>query len=196
MLLRSPPTAHQLDALFTRLRSAALTYADAGITRDARAPTGFAVDHNRILLGHGPEIFARAADAMRHWRQFDIPWLSLERRGTAIQTGEIVAVVPRVFGFVTVSPCRIVYVIDEHTPDAARFGFGYGTLPGHVGRGEERFLVEHTYADDRVHYEIFAASQPGLLLTRLGYPMMRLMQRRFARDSKTAMQRACQAARH
>jgi uncharacterized protein (UPF0548 family) len=184
------PTPQALDALVADFQKIALTYATPGITRDGNAPARFAVDHNRALLGHGQQVFERAVAAMRRWAMFEIAWLALERRNTPIQPGEIVAVIPKHFGFVSINPCRIVYVVNENTSEYARFGFGYGTLPGHVGRGEERFLIEWQRADDSVHYDIFAVSQPGTLLTWLGYPVMRLMQRRFARASKAAMQRA------
>ncbi len=187
-------TALERSALLARLCDAPLTYAEVGVTRDAHAPPGFVIDHNRVLLGRGQRVFAQAVDALRRWDQFDIPWLALERRDTPIRNGEIVAVIARVLGLRTVNPCRIVYVIDERTSDVTRFGFGYGTLPGHVGRGEERFLIEHLRGDDSVHYDIFAVSQPGRLLTQLGYPVMRLMQKRFARDSKAAMLRAVRTA--
>jgi uncharacterized protein (UPF0548 family) len=196
MLLLHRPTANAFDRLLTRWRAQALTYPHEGITRDAGAPRGFAVDHNRIQLGDDFAAFERAVAAMRRWAMFDIPWLALEPRDTPIRSGEIVAIMPRMLGLITVSPCRIVYVIDERSAHRARFGFGYGTLPGHVGRGEERFLIEWERTSDNagaretVHYDIFAVSQPGLPLTTLGYPMMRLMQKRFARASKRAMLRA------
>jgi uncharacterized protein (UPF0548 family) len=71
-----------------------------------------------------------------------------------------------------------------------RAGFAWGTLPAHVASGEERFLVEWQRADDTVWYDVLAFSRPNALLLKLGYPAMRLMQRRFARDSKAAMLRA------
>ena len=39
----------------------------------------------------------------------------------------------------------------------SRFGFAYGTLPGHGGSGEERFLIERD-RDDGVWYDILAFS--------------------------------------
>ena len=71
-----------------------------------------------------------------------------------------------------------------------RFGFAYGTLPGHAERGEERFLVEWSHEDDSVFYDVLAFSRPNHLLAWLGYPFARILQRRFARDSKEAMKEA------
>jgi len=82
--------------------------------------------------------------------------------------------------------CRIVYVIDDTGPTDI-FGFAYGTLPGHVERGEERFSVQWNYADDSVWYDILAFSRPNHWLARLGYPYVRRLQKRFARASQQAM---------
>ena len=70
----------------------------------------------------------------------------------------------------------------------------YGTLPGHVESGEERFLIEWDRDTDRVCYDILAFSRPNHLLTRLGYPLVRRSQKRFGRDSAEAMFRAVNSA--
>jgi uncharacterized protein (UPF0548 family) len=94
----------------------------------------------------------------------------------------------RVIGLWWLNACRIVYVIDEGGP-VQRFGFAYGTLPGHVESGEERFLIEWDQGENSVWYDILAFSRPRHPLARLGYPFARLMQKRFARDSVKAMVR-------
>ena len=71
-----------------------------------------------------------------------------------------------------------------------RYGFAYGTLPGHAESGEERFAVEWDQADGGVWYDILAFSRPNHLLARLGYPLTRRTQKRFARVSAAAMQKA------
>jgi uncharacterized protein (UPF0548 family) len=100
-----------------------------------------------------------------------------------------VAVVARVLGVWWVNACRVVYVVDQDGP-VARSGFAYGTLPGHAESAEERFLAEWDRADDSVWYDILAFSRPRHPLARLGYPLTRRTQRRFARDSAAAMLRA------
>lgn len=82
--------------------------------------------------------------------------------------------------------CRIVYVVDEEDP-VKRFGFAYGTMAEHAESGEERFTVEWDRDEDTVWYDILAFSHPRNLLARLGYPLSRLLQKRFAEDSKAAM---------
>ena len=92
-----------------------------------------------------------------------------------------------------VNAARIAYVVDEpveSTEDAvAKFGFAYGTLPGHVETGEELFLVEWDQATDAVTYNILAFSRPRHPLVRLGRPLVRRLQQRFREDSAAAMQR-------
>ncbi len=68
-----------------------------------------------------------------------------------------------------------------------RYGFAFGTLPGHSERGEERFTVEWHRSDDSVWYEVFAIAGPHHLLAKVGYPVMRLIQKRFAVDSERVM---------
>jgi uncharacterized protein (UPF0548 family) len=103
-----------------------------------------------------------------------------------LEAGTTVAVLAKVFGFWSLNAARIVYVIDERDTDKARFGFAYGTLPDHVERGEERFTVEWG-ADDSVWYDICAFSRPKHPLARLGFPMTRMLQKRFVRDSLAVM---------
>lgn len=88
--------------------------------------------------------------------------------------------------------CRILYVLDESGP-ITKFGFAYGTLPGHVESGEERFLIKWDRADNSVWYDIFAFSRPNHFLARLGYPFVRRLQKRFGQDSATSMLKAVQS---
>ena len=95
----------------------------------------------------------------------------------------------RAIGLWWLNACRIVYVVDESGP-IHKFGFAYGTLPGHVESGEERFLIEWHRGENSVWYDILAFSRPNHFLTRLGYPMVRRTQKRFGRDSAASMLKA------
>jgi len=164
------------------------SYAEVGATRTepgngASAPRGYNVDHNRIQLGSGAEVYARAVEALQQWRQFELGWVSLVPRGVKIEEGATVAVKAWACGTWSLNACRVVYVVNE----ADRFGFAYGTLPDHIERGEERFLIEWNRTDDSIWYDIVAFSQPRHPLVRLGFPVARMMQKRFARDSLAAM---------
>ena len=105
-----------------------------------------------------------------------------------ILVGTNVAVSVRHLGFYSLNACRIVYIVDEPGP-MRRFGFAYGTLAEHAESGEERFTVEWD-DQDNVGYDIFAFSRPRHPLARLGYPLSRSLQKKFARASKAAMLQA------
>jgi len=67
-------------------------------------------------------------------------------------------------------------------------------LPAHGALGEERFSIEWHQADDSVWYDLYAFSRPAHVLARLGYPLGRRLQRRFAQASKQAMVDASRAS--
>jgi uncharacterized protein (UPF0548 family) len=117
---------------------------------------------------------------------FSMPWVRLHWPSAPIQVGTDVAVSTHHFGFYSLNACRIVYVVDEEGP-IERFGFAYGTLGEHAESGEERFTVEWNREDDSVWYDILAFSRPRQMLARLGYPLSRLLQKKFAKGSKLAM---------
>jgi len=186
------PSSEQIARFLARQRQCDFTYGAVGATA-TQPPTGFRIDHTRCQLGQGEAVFAAACDALRRWQQFGLSWLNIAPPGASIEPGEVVAIVARAAGVWLMNPCRIVYVIDEVNGAGRRFGFAYGTLPGHAGCGEERFLVEMQPGGD-VAYDILAFSRPGHLLARLGYPLMRRYQRRFGRESAAAMRQAVVAA--
>jgi len=155
------------------------------------APSGYRTDHNRTRLGSGAAVFAAAVAALRRWQMFDLGWLELIPADAPIEVDVTVCVRVRHFGFWSVNACRIVYLVDEDE-SVKRFGFAYGTLADHAERGEERFTVEWNREDDSVCYDILAYSQAHHRLARLGYPLARRLQKRFARDSKQAMRRGTQ----
>src|SRR5829696_494984 len=157
------------------------TYSEVGAT-NANPPAAYTVDHNRIQLGHGEDVYKIAVDALKNWRQFDLRWVTIVPRGVAVKPGATVAVKARAFGSWSLNASRVVYTIDE----PRRFGFAYGTLPDHVECGEERFLIEWL-PDDSVWYDILAFSKPRHPLVRLSFPLARLLQKRFARESLAMM---------
>jgi uncharacterized protein (UPF0548 family) len=151
------------------------------------------VDHTRVRIGAGEEVFLAAKTALEHWQQFRLGWLELTPADAPIREGQVVAVLARSVGLWWLNACRIVAVIDEDGP-VRRFGYAYGTLPDHAARGEERFLVEWDRREGGVWFDILAFSRPRHWLARLGYPWMRRVQRRFGRESAAAMCRATPAS--
>jgi uncharacterized protein (UPF0548 family) len=150
------------------------------------------VDHNRVRLGTGEEVFARAVEALRGWRMFEVGWVRICWPDTPVRVGNTVAVLGKHYGLWSLNACRIVYLIEEDN-GVWRSGFAYGTLPEHAESGEERFTVEWN-RDDEVWYDLYAFSKPNSALARVGKPFARGLQRCFARDSMRAMKRAVHSA--
>jgi len=188
MLSLRKPSADALRAFLAAQRELPFAYEAVGATATT-PPTGYVVDRTRIRLGQGESVFRSACAALRRWEQFRLGWVEAWPSDAPLQKGEVVAVMGRAVGVWWLNACRIVYVIDE-AGTTPKFGFAYGTLPGHVERGEERFLVEWNREDDSVWYDILAFSRPNHILTRLGYPVVRRLQKRFGRDSASSMLRA------
>lgn len=102
------------------------------------------------------------------------------------------AVLIRHFGFWSLNGCRVLYRVGC-LDDNARFGFAYGTLTNHAEAGEELFEVFVDPQTDDVIYRIRATSWPRATLTRIGQPIVRVLQARFRHHSAEAMQRATHA---
>jgi uncharacterized protein (UPF0548 family) len=188
MLCWSKPSVDSINAFLSVQQKEDFSYPEVGSSRQ-RAPNGYTVDHNRIKLGKGVDTFDRAKSAIRQWKMFEMPWIHLFWPHAPIETGSTVGVLVSHFGLWSMNACRIVYVVEEHG-SAERYGFAYGTLPEHAEMGEERFTVEFNRGDQTAWYDIYAFSRPHAL-ARLAYPLSRALQKRFARDSLVAMQKAC-----
>jgi uncharacterized protein (UPF0548 family) len=186
MFLFSKPSEAAVRRFISSQEDLPFSYREVGASRESMAPSGYVVDRYRVKLGEGPEVYARAVEALRRWRQFDLGWVRILPSGAPIKAGTMVGVLARHYGFWSLNTARVVYLIEE-VGDVERFGFGYGTLPGHAERGEERFGVEWNREYGSVYYDVFAFSRPKHPLAWLGYPFARVLQRRFARDSKRAM---------
>jgi len=189
VFLLAKPSHEQVRNIIAAQRSAPFSYPDTGAT-GGTLPAGYKVDHNRVGLGAGEATFDRAVAAIRRWEMFNTGWMRLCWPDAPIERGTTVVVLAALPGLWSLNACRVVYTIDAEDAASRRYGFAYGTLPIHEALGEERFQVEWCRADDTVWYDILAFSRPKSLMARLGYPVARLMQRRFGRDSKRAMVRA------
>lgn len=198
------PTQPEIRGFIARQSKRELSYPEAGVTRaldgtaqehaQNQALDGRRVDHHRLRLGEGEELFQRAWRALSAWRMHRLSWVELLWPGLPLREGTTVGILTHLPGIYSLDACRIVYVDDERAEDdgrpVRRFGFAYGTLSGHVESGEERFSVEWHREDDSVWYDLLALSRPGHWLSRLGSPYTRKLQRRFAAESLVAMQQA------
>ena len=188
MFFLNQPSTEAIRQFISSQSKLPLSYPEVGATRDD-PPSGYTVDHNRVQLGSGKECYERAVGALRNWRQFNLGWVRMVPAGTPIEVGSVVAILTRHFGFWSLNACRVVYLINEDGP-IRKFGFAYGTLASHVERGEERFTIEWHNDSDSVWYDILAFSRPNKLLIKLGVPVARMLQKRFATDSLKVMAEA------
>ena len=132
------------------------SYLDVGATATS-PPVGFVADQTRIRLGEGESTFRKAIAALQGWKHFQLGWVDAWPLETPIKPDETVVVMGRALGLWWLNSCRVIYVVDESGP-ICRFGFAYGTLPKHIEKGEERFLIEWDQHDNGVWYDILAVS--------------------------------------
>ena len=188
MLSLRKPSADSIRGFLATQSTLDFSYSAVGATAQ-QPPAGYVVDRTRIELGEGVEVFRSAKAALQHWEHFRLGWLEARPPDTPLCAGEVVAVLAHAIGIWWLNAGRIIYVVDQLGP-ISKFGFAYGTLPDHAETGEERFLIEWNQSTNDVWYDILAFSRPRHVLARLGYPIVRRMQRRFRRDSAEAMRRS------
>lgn len=150
---------------------------------------GFFVNHARTLLGSGPHTFEMGKTALKSWRHFGLDWAFVDPN-TPIQIGEKFCVCEKEFLPWLMMPLQMVYVNEKKNSGKikASFGFGSGTLQGHLLAGEERFSITMD-EDNKVWYEIVSFSKPANILSFVGYPYVLLRQKFFAYQSSTAIRK-------
>lgn len=185
MFFLTEPSARTIATFIASQENLPFSYQAVGAT-SGMPPDGYVVDHTRIQLGTGAPVYKLAIEALNSWKQFDLGWVSIVPEGVPVKVGATVAVKARAFGTWSLSASRVVYVIHE-SGATEKFGFAYGTLPGHVESGEERFLVEWNLDDDSVWYDILAFSKPRHPFARLAAKQARKLQKQFAQDSMRRM---------
>ncbi len=166
------------------LEGAEPTYSDIGATLAGTRPQGFHQDRYEIVLGQGPEIFQQAVTGLKTWKAHRLPGMEVFPDNQVIRTGATVVVTLGTPIVALALPCRIVSVIDGQT----RWGFAYGTLPGHPEQGEEAFVISVS-PDQTVRFEIEAFSRPGDPLVRLSGPIGRGVQMGGTRGYLRALKR-------
>ncbi|MBI5911224.1 MAG: DUF1990 domain-containing protein [Betaproteobacteria bacterium] len=172
-----------------QLSGAPYSYAEVGALENPVFPPGYRADRHRAPLGRGAACYERAKAALQRWEMFNVAWVRLHPQAPPIAVDTAFGISARYLGVWNLNFCRIAYTVEDKG-EVERSGFGLGTLPGHILSGEERFCVEWHRADDSVWYHVCAFSRPDRLLSRLGYPIVRQLQTRFARESHAAMARA------
>ena len=182
--LARKPSAMAMEAFVDEQRRLDFTYADVGATRDGLKPKGFQDDEWHASLGRGPDTFESARDGLRLWAAHHGASVVVTPTDAPLEVGQTVGLLIRTGGVYMRASCRIVWTVDEER----RFGFGYGTLPGHPECGEESFVI-NWHADDTVTFDISAISKPRHPLVRLGAPVARMMQKRATQNYLNGMKR-------
>lgn len=166
------PSAEERARLIDAARAAEVTYDHVGSTLEpdrwpARSPRA----RSRVL-GRGEAVFAEAVERLNRWAPQQALGAAVFPEEARPTSGTTIIVELRLGPITVVVPNRIVMVVDE----PGRFGFAYGTLPGHAESGEESFLV--TQADDgTVTGTVTVDARLGTLAARLGAPVVYGVQR-------------------
>ena len=172
MILLAGRGRRAVDEILQRAAVAEVTYPEQGGTRSEALPDGYRHDRGVLDLGHGNLTWDRACEAIERWEAHRHAGFTITPAMAPIEGGQTILATRSIGGLLLVIPCRIIYRTDE----PIRFGFAYGTLPGHPERGEEAFHVERK-PDGSVAVEIVAFSRPADLATRLAGPMARSIQK-------------------
>ena len=188
MFALSKPSDEKIKKFLAEQRNLPFSYEEVGASENV-IPENYPINHHRIQIGHGSETFARAKNALQNWAMYNLKWTNLYPPNTPIAVGEAIVVLVNHRFCWSMNPCRIVYVL-EKSENVDLYGFAFGTLPGHSESGEERFTVEWRHDDDTVWYELLAFARPHHILAKIGSPFVRLVQRKFAKDSQKAMLKA------
>lgn len=182
------PSDNQIEDFLAEQRELPFSYNEVGASQ-TEIPTGYPVNHHRIQIGKGAEAFAMAKEAIRRWTMYKTGWTRIYPPDAPIAVGQIVCVIVN-HGFCwSLNPCRIIYVLEE-TGAIERFGFAFGTLPGHSETGEERFTAEWRHDDDSIWFELLSFARGHHILARIGFLFVPLFQNKFAKDAKRAMLKA------
>ncbi len=183
------PSENEIENFLAAQRDLPFSYEEVGASQD-EIPSGYPINHRRVQIGNGADVFASAKNAIRNWTMYRLEWTRLFPADAPIAVGGVVCVIVNHRLCWSINPCRIIYLTEESGGEIVRYGFAFGTLPGHSEEGEERFTVEWNRADDSVWYELLAFARPHHILALVGFPFVPLFQKKFARDSGCAMREA------
>ncbi|HZT35622.1 MAG TPA: DUF1990 domain-containing protein [Nitrososphaera sp.] len=188
MFTLSKPSGQLLEKIIQQESQSAPAYQEIALTRDGRTPSsGYRTHEIAVKLAEGEASFEVACDAMRAWKHFPSCGILLYPSTPVIEEGTNLIVCARHIFLWSINACRIIYIIDESTSDKRRFGYGYGTLPIHSERGEERFLLEWERQSNAVTYQILAFSAANHMLVSIFWPLAKVIQDRFRFASVNAL---------
>jgi uncharacterized protein (UPF0548 family) len=123
-------------------------------------------------------------EGLQSWQAHRLPFVRVVLSDTEVRRGATVVVLLGPRWLAVAAPCRIVAVVNEPT----RWGFAYGSLPGHPEQGEEAFVVS-IKEDGRVVFEVTAFSRPADPFLKLLGPLGCALQRGGSRGYLRALRR-------
>lgn len=173
------PTELDVLEILERQRDLPLTYQSQGQT-NGYPPEGFVPNDYAAEIGTGAETFRLAAEALQGFEALRLDWVEAITDGP-FQPGTVLCLLTRQFGLWAINAVRVVYCTDV-AEETTRSAFAVGTLPAHLMRGEEWFVVDHQ-KDDSVHLHVISFARPRHWLAWIAFPLVRLVQKRFARDA-------------
>ncbi len=186
-----PADSAAMMRLVETMTEAQPTYGDLGATLVGHRPEGFHHHRDDVTLGTGLDTFDRAVRGLKSWQAHRIAGVRVFPEGQEIRKGATVIVTVGTPLLALAAPCRIVSIIDGQN----RWGFAYGTLPGHPEQGEEAFVVSIA-PDETVRFEIEAFSRPADLLVRMAGPVGRGFQQGGTRNYLSALKRFVNTGTH
>jgi uncharacterized protein (UPF0548 family) len=176
MLRLTEPSDAELERLLETARRSDLTYDETGATKGGDLPAGYRLARYDRRLGTGDVTFARAIHALKEWRTHLGAGAHVYPTGVRVEDDATVLFVLRAFGVWTIAPCRVVYVVEE----PARFGFAYGSLPGHPECGEVAITVVR-HDEGAVNARVESFSRTVDPFARAILPLARGLQERVTR---------------
>lgn len=196
------PSHQEIDRFLAEQHDAQFSYPEVGATapipgtvespleQTHHLKKHYRLIHHRFRIGSGRSDYERAKKACTAWEYFNMSWVQLCWPDRLAEPGVTFAIMGYALGIWSINGSRVIYRCDKDTGPIHCHGFGYGTLPGHAIRGEERLTVEWHGKDDSVWYDILSFSKESKWLSKVGSFKMKDMQQRFALDSRDAMIRA------
>lgn len=166
VITNGEPDQRRLDETLREAARLDVTYSQVGSTMNP------AVACYSRTVELGQDTFEAAVEGLKTWVCHRGIGATVHPEGAPIALGTTSLVVLPAGPIRLLVPTRIVAVVDE--PD--RFGFAYGTLPGHPERGEEAFLIER-HPDGHTTATIRVLAEGDWLIARLAAPVVRRLQR-------------------
>jgi uncharacterized protein (UPF0548 family) len=139
--------------------------------------SAFAPDSDDAAISRA---FERARALLRVWGPQVGAGMRVEGSATSSLVGETAVLRTRIAGVLPMrAPVRVSWTVD----DRDRAGFAYETLPGHPESGRESFVVTRSPSPEgfeEVWFTVTAYSRPAAWCSRLGGPVTRVIQKRYA----------------